>query len=205
MGGIKPNREGFNLIKKVIKFIYYTKREIKTIENYPYVLADKNNPYYKEKIKSSREKFFAVKENGEGFYHNLINLSDEWVLLILEKELRLQKEMNITSKIEGLNEKQKEIIKDLIKSVQENGDKIFNENKELIKRLLELKTNEAFPILIEGLNIYETGKHEPCTIYALILKFAKRDKELATKYLKEALEKNDAPEYYLNELSKKLK
>ncbi len=204
IGGVKPSRKGFNIIKKVIKFIYYTKREIKTIEDYPYVLADKNNSFYKEEIKSSREKFFVVKENGEGFYHNLINLSKEWVLLVLEKELRFQKEMNIIPKIENLNEKSKEIIRDLIQSVQEKGDNIFNENKELIKKLLELKANETLPALIEGLNMYETGKHEPCSIYALILKFAKKDKEIVIRYVKKALEKNEAQMYYLNELLEKI-
>ena len=205
IGGIKPFRKGFNIIKKIIKFIYYTKRDIKTIENYPYVLTDKNNPFYREEIKSSREKFFVVKEKGEGFYHNLINLSNEWVLLILEKELRLQKEMNISSKINSLDLDSKELINNLIKKIKEDGDKIFDNNPEIINKLLKLETSDVLPILIEGLNIYETGKHEPCTIYALILKFAKKDKEKVIKYIKEALEKNDAPEYYLNELLGKVK
>lgn len=197
-GGIKPDKHGFNLLKDVIKFLYYTKRSITTEENYPYALIDKNNPYYKEEIKSSREEFSVVKENGEGFYHNLINLSDEWVLLVLEKELRLQKQMDIYSKTKN------KIIINLIDRIKDVGDKIFEENNILMDNVLKLSVNEAIPPLIKALNIYETGKHEPCTVYSIILKFVKRDKEGVLKFLKSALKNNEAPEYYLKELIEKI-
>lgn len=203
-GGVKSNKQGFNILKNVIKFSHYTKRDIEIEENRPYAIIDKNNPFYKEGIKSSREKFFVVKENGEGFYHNLINLSNEWILLILEKELRLQKKMDINSKIKDLDIDKQKIIINLIKRIKSIGDKIFDKNKELINKLLKLDTNEVIPPMIEALNIYETGKHEPCTVYAIILKFAKKDFGGVLKFIKNALKNNEAPKYYLKELIEKI-
>lgn len=203
-GGIRPNKTGFNLLKNVIKFAYYTKRKIETYEDRPYVVIDKNNPYYKEEIKSSRETFFAVKENGEGFYHILINLSDEWLLLILEKELRLQKEMDIKSKIKDLESDKQKAILELIETTENIGDKIFNEHNELVDRVLELDIDDALPALIEALNIYESGNNEPCTIFAIILKFAEKKNSRLMQILKSALETNEAPKYYLQELIEKV-
>src|SRR3989338_7388664 len=88
-GGIKLDKKGFSLLKNVIRYQYYMTRNIKITRDEPYPKT--NNKNYQEKIISSKRKFFVIKENGVGFYHNLVNLSDEWVLLILEKELRLQK------------------------------------------------------------------------------------------------------------------
>ncbi len=204
-GGIKHNKIGFNPIKNVIKFCYYTKREIGVEGNYPNTFIDKESPFYREEIKSSKQKFFVVKENGKGFYHSLINLSDEWILLILEKELRFQKEMNINSKIKNLDESKKIILTELIEKIKNNGDKIFEENMELINKVINLNANELLPVLIEALNIYETGRHQPCTIYAIILKFGKINKEIVKPYLQDALKKRTAPSYYLNELLEKIK
>ncbi len=53
------------------------------------------------------------------------------------------------------------------------------------------------------LNVLETGKHEPCTVYATILKIGKTDKKVLN-YLEEALRNKTAPEYYLKELITKL-
>ena len=202
-GGIRPNRQGFSILKNVVKFAYYTKRDIATNESYAYAIIDKNNPFYREEIKSSRDKFFVVKENGEGFYHNIMNVSDEWILLIMEKELKLQKEMDINSEIGHLDVDKQNIITDLIEAIKNTGDEIFHTKKELIVKTLELETNEVIPVLIEALNIHETGKHEPCTVYAIILKFAKKDPEGILKFLEHALDDDRAPKYYLEELIKK--
>ena len=80
-GGIRPGKKGFSLIKKAVKFVYFTKREIETMQNTTHAKINPKNPFYKEAIKNSNEKFFVVKENGEGFYHSLINMSEEWLLL----------------------------------------------------------------------------------------------------------------------------
>lgn len=203
-GAVRADKRGFNILKNVIRFSYYTKRDIKIKEESPYTLINKKNSFYREETKSSRETFFVAKENGEGFFHNLINLSDEWILLILKKELRLQKEMDINSKIKNLEKGKQKIIVNLIETIKSIGDKVFDKNKELVDNVLKLDINEAIPALIEALNIYETGKHEPCTVYAIILKFAKKEPNEVMKFLKSALENNEAPKYYLEELIEKI-
>jgi hypothetical protein len=202
-GGVRPGKQGFDILKDALRFAYYTNRNIKVEDTYPYAKIDAKNPLFKAELKSSREKLFVVKENGEGFYHNLINNSSSWILLVLEKELRLQKNPNINIKIENLTDEKQKIILEAISNIEKIGDKIFSEKPKLIKSLTTLSTEETLPALIEALNLPETGKHEQCTVYALILKFAKKDPKSVLSYLKNALDKKEAQSYYLEELIKK--
>ncbi len=203
-GGIRQNRQRFSILNNVIKYAHYTKRDIEIEESCPYVVIDKNSLFYKEEIKSSRETFFVVKENGKGFFHNIINISKEWILLILVKELRLQKNMNVQSKIKNLSKEEQKTITDLIEEIKRIGDCVFEKRKELINKILSLNLDEAVPPLIEALNIYEAGKHEPCTIYAIILKFGKKNPAKTIELLKNSIKNDEAPRYYLNELINKL-
>ena len=102
-GGVRAGKNGFDILKNSIKFVYYTKREIEVDGDYPYPKVDNKISFLREEIKSSRDTFSVVKENGEGFYHNLINLSNEWILIVLEKELTLQKIPDFKSKIDVLS------------------------------------------------------------------------------------------------------
>jgi hypothetical protein len=204
-GGVRSGKQGFDLLKYALKFAYYTSRDIKVEDNYPYAKIDIKNPLFKEELKSSRDKLFVVKENGEGFYHNLINNSSSWILIVLEKELRLQKNPNIYAKIENLAKKKQNIILESIADIKKDGDEIFSKKHDLIKSLTDLPTEETLPALIEALNIQETGKHEQCTVYALILKFARKNPKFVLNCLNMALEKKEAQSYYLEELIKKTK
>ncbi|MBU2100593.1 hypothetical protein KKG83_05550 [Candidatus Micrarchaeota archaeon] len=123
--------------------------------------------------------------------------------MILEKELRLQKNLDINSKIINLEENEQWAIVDLIEIIRNVGDKLFDKNKKSIDKILMLDTDKAIPVLIEALNIYETSKHEPCSVYALILKFAKKQPGKVLGLLKTALTNDEAPKYYLEELIKK--
>lgn len=200
-GGVRPNKTGFNLLKDAIKFQYYTIRNIKITEDEPYPRIGGQN--YKEEIKSSKEKFFVVKEGGVGFYHSLINLSGEWVLLVLEKELRLQKTPDLQSKLNNLDKNQQKILIAVYDKILLYGDAIFDKEKQLIEEVCNLDVDKATPPLIEMLNVFETGKHEPCTVYAIILKIGKKNKKVID-YLKGAVKNKAAPKYYLEELIKKL-
>jgi len=200
-GGVRPNKTGFNLLKKVIKYQFYTTHNIKITKDEPYPKINGKN--YQEEIKSSKQKFFVVKENGIGFYHSLVNLSEEWVLLILEKELRYQKLPDLGSKMRDLNKSQQKTITLLQDKIILWGDGIFDKEKQLIEEINNLDTDTITPSLIEMLNVLETGKHEPCTVYAIILKIGKKNKKVID-YLKEAVKSKTAPKYYLEELIKKL-
>lgn len=199
-GGVKPNKAGFNILKDVIKFQYYTKRNIKITEDEPYPKIDGKD--YKEEVKSSKGKFLVVQENGIGFYHNLVNLADEWILLILEKELRLQKGPDFTSFITDLSKNQQKNITLLYDKILLYGDDIFEKESKLIQNICNFDVDIITPPLIEMLNVLETGKHESCTIYAILLKVGRKNNII--DYLKKAVKSKTAPEYYLEELIAKL-
>ncbi len=200
-GGVRPDKVGFHLLKNVVKYQFYTIRNIKITEDEPYPKICGQD--YKEEIKSPKQKFFVVKESGIGFYHSLVNLSDEWVLLVLDKELRLQKLPDLQSKINVLDKNQQKILTTLYDKILLFGDVIFDKEKQLIEEICNFDVDKTIPPLIEMLNVLETGKHEPCTVYAIILKIGKKNKKVID-YLKEAVKSKTAPKYYLEELIKKL-
>ncbi|MEK7579450.1 MAG: hypothetical protein AAB460_02895 [Patescibacteria group bacterium] len=205
-GILREEKENFSLVKNCLSFSYLTKREARTENGVPYALASDNENIHQQKPLSSKETLYVVKENGEGFYHNLINTTDEPLVLLLKKELRSGKQMNILKKTVELklSISPKRLIFKLFKKIKEHGDDLFNIEADMVEKVLDMEVDDLLPILIEGLNIYETGKHEPCTVYALLLKKAKLNKASALKYLKSAIKNNSAPHYYLNELIRKL-
>jgi hypothetical protein len=200
-GGIRPGKTGFNFVKNVLKYQYYTVRNVKIKQDEPYPKI--NGANYKEDVLSSRRKFFIVKENGTGFYHSLANLSNEWILIILEKELRLQKTVQLEPLLERLNKYQQKIILSFYDKILKYGDKIFKKEADLVRNISTLDVDQIIPLLIEMLNVLDAGKHEACTIYAIILKIGKKNKNVIN-YLREAIKNKSAPRYYLDELIKKL-
>ena len=202
-GGIKLNKAGFSILKNVIKYQYYTSRDIKIVNDFPYPKIGGIN--YKEKIVSAKEKLFVVRENGVGFYHNLVNLSNEWILLVLEKELRLQKEPNIEQTIRTYSLNDQKVFRTLYTKILRYGDKIFELDGQFITKVYNFDVAKSIPPLIEMLNVFETGKHEPCTVFGIILKIGKKNRLAVSNYLKEAVTEKTAPQYYLEELIKKFR
>ncbi|MEK6920346.1 MAG: hypothetical protein AABX82_00570, partial [Nanoarchaeota archaeon] len=200
-GGVRLGRSRFVLMKNIVKYQFYLSRDIKIKGDEPYPKVKEEN--YKEEVKSSGNKFFVVKENGSGFYHSLVNISDQWIVLLLEKELRLQKIPNIPSKIRSLATNEQKVILLLYKKIQEQGDLLFEQEADLVTNSCGISIDKILPALIDMLNILETGKHEACTVYAIILKIGRKNKN-TIHYLKDALKDNSAPKYYLEELIKKL-
>jgi hypothetical protein len=94
-------------------------------------------------------------------------------------------------------------LKDILKQIETKGDKIF-QNKQLVKELLKIDHNILVPILIRMLNFKETGKHEPCTFFAILLKIIKTNKKLVSKEVDKAIKFKTAPYYYLQDLKKKI-
>jgi hypothetical protein len=200
-GGVRPDNMGFIPLKNTISFQYYLGREVKSqIDSiYPKI----NGAGYKQNLKSSKEEFFAVQEDGTGFYHSLVNLSDEWVCIVLEKEFRLEKKPDLVKPLSMLSVPERHLMEELIGEIIVFGDELFSRAPKLIEQVLQIPPQKSVPCLIEMLNILETGKHEPCTVYAIILKISKRDKTIMG-LLNEANQNKDAPTYYLQELIQKL-
>lgn len=198
-GAARGGNRGYSLLKKCLEFVYYPTRHAKTLTAYPYAKAE----HALRLVKNSRTKFKVVKPSGYGFYHNLHNLTKEWLVLILDKKLDLTKEIDYEV-LDNCSEEEKRILLDFLRIVRERGDAIFGENNAIVEKVISLRPGKSLPALISFLNIPEMGKHEQCTVFAVILKIARKDKTFALKLLAEALAKNAAQPYYLSELIEKI-
>lgn len=204
-GGIDPRKAGYSQVRQAIKVASYVSRDIPTEGPEPYARVDPAHPYYREQLKSAKETFFVVRENGEGFYHNLTNLTTRWMVLILEKFLTQRREMNFAGKLDRLPASDQAVFRCLIETITEKGDRIFKENADLVNQVAGLPPEQVLPGLIEGLNFQETGNHEPCSVYAVILKISRQQPGQALDYLEKARLARDAPLYYLDELIRKVR
>src|SRR3989344_1091131 len=98
LGKINPIKKGFKPLIREIKFSFSLTRSIPTEEMSAY--AKFSGKYCKSQIKSWKNWFYVVKENGWGNFHSLINLSNEWAVALLKKELIDQKEINLKPYLE---------------------------------------------------------------------------------------------------------
>lgn len=203
-GGIREGKVGFSVLRKVLKYCYTDDREADTVGIRPYVKITQRLKNYHEAVKSTKETFFVVRENGVGFYHNLINISNDWLVLSLDKELRLSKKMDIESTLAVLNEEKQITLRSLMRAIQVKGDGIFTEHPDLVKVVSTFEPHIAMPTLIEGLNIHDSGRHEACSVYAIILKIGKKYPQKVCRQLEKAIEEKQAPRYYTEELIRKL-
>ena len=203
-GGIREGYNGFSILKNILKFCYLQGRNAETIGGHLSVRVSSRLLSYREAVKSSKESFFVVRENGFGFYHSLINLSTDWIVLLLDKELRLSKRMNIEATFLGLDTKSSNSLRVFMQAIQTIGDSIFTEHQELIQAVTALDPQVSIPTLIEALNIYDSGRHEACSIYAMILKIGKASPIEVQSFLLKALDEKQAPKYYVEEQLHKL-
>ncbi|MFA6553781.1 MAG: hypothetical protein WCT27_05125 [Patescibacteria group bacterium] len=196
LGGVAPGRSGFRKIDRAIKFAYYTKRDVE--------LGRKE--FFKEQYKSSHTPpFSVVKPDGFGFWHNISNTSNEWVLLVLEKQLAALIPLGTGKIIKSLPGDQQAKMLTLVKDIQEKGDKIFVNNDNPLRELGGIKPDALARLFVAMLNVPDHANHEPCTAVALLLKLAKGSRQVVKVECQAALESNGAPAFYLKEIIKKLK
>lgn len=202
LGKINPTRKGFSPITKEIKFDFSIARNIPTEKNSAY--SRFLQKHCKSELKSWKNWFYVVRESGWGNFHSLMNLSNEWVVMLLEKELTDQKKINLHQYLKKLPRQKSEKLQIYLKEIEESGDSIFT-NKILIRKLLKYPLQILVPILVQMLNAQETGKHENCTFFALLLKIAKKNKKLVLEKIDQAIKLESAPYYYLDDLRNKLR
>ncbi len=201
LGKINPTKKGFRPLVEEIKFDFSLTRSIPTKETSAYAKFSKK--YCKTQVKSWKNWFYVVKETGWGNFHSLINISNEWVVALLQKELTDQKKINIKPYLEKLPQTKASKLRAALHKIEHTGDKIFDD-VNFVSELLKFPSKILVPILLQMLNVQETGKHENCTSFALLLKIAKKNKSLVLKEVKRAIELKSAPYYYLDDLENKL-
>ncbi len=204
LGKIRPGKKGFSPVNKEVKFIFSLKREAPTEPDSSYSDYLKSpSKFYGIQLKSWRNWFYVVKKNGWGNFHSLINLSNDWVVMILEKELSDRKEINIKNILKSLPATRARALTDILEQIGVAGDKVFKD-KYLIMRLLRFDAKILVPVFIRMLNWQETGRHEACTFFAFLLKVAKNNKRLVIAEVDKAFRSKTAPNYYLQDLKNKL-
>jgi len=201
LGKINPTKKGYKPLVGEMKFNFFLTRNVPTEKMSAY--AKFSEKYCNSQLKSWKNWFYVVKENGWGNFHSLINVSNEWVVALLEKELIDQKEINIKPYLEKLSQLEAKKLQIVLQKIGQVGDKIFDD-KVFVSRVLKFPSKILVPILIQMLNVQETGKHENCTFFALLLKIAKKNKKQVLEEIKRAIELKSAPYYYLEDLNKKL-
>lgn len=198
-GFARKGNLGYVVVKDCVKFIYYPNKDAETLALFPYAKAENALSL----VKGSRMSFKVVKPSGYGFYHNLVNLTSEWLVLILKKKLDHTK--NIDFKLlDRLNQNESKLLRDFLTTVEEDGDSIFEKNKTLVSKVVSLSSEKSLPALVSFLNVPEAGKHEQCTVFAVILKIAKRYPALAREAVLEATKNKVAQSYYLEQLIRKI-
>lgn len=149
--------------------------------------------------------FAVVKNDGFGFYHNLINMTDEWLVLKLHKRLRPQRVVNLDPILETLDWQSADQLNKFYSSIVKYGDSIYSKDSQVIDMIVSMSIKETLPALIEMLYVHDSGMHEACTVFGMILKIGKTHPEIVTKYLQQALDQEDAvPPYYAEQLMAKI-
>lgn len=208
-GAVKENKHAFSKLKDCL--LVASTHENGTVSDLhePYLTfnlgeENKSPDLIMQKHSSGKAPFYVVKNDGFGFYHNLVNLTDDWLVLKLHKVLRAQKKVNLEPLLKNMQDEEASIYKELYNSIIEIGDNIFKERLDLINKIVNLPLRNTMPMLSEMLYIHDSGMHEACSVFALILKISKRNPEGVIKFLKTAIKENVIPVYYANQLIGKI-
>ncbi len=205
-GAIRAEGKSFSILKNCL-FVASSYEKGKTSSlNKPYMEYDLETTFgiSKEFYSAGEPPFAVVKSDGFGFYHNLVNSTDEWLVLVLNKKMRPQKSVDLVPHFADLSEKEADVLGRLYEAVVEYGDEVFKRAESLVDEVCQLQTERILPALGEMLYTFDTGKHEACTAFAMILKLSKTEPEKVIAYLNGALESKAIPVYYTRQLLQKI-
>lgn len=207
LGAAREGKSAFSKLKQSLLVVSRHKKDTVSDLNKPYLIFDfnsSNNDFISETYDAGTPPFHVVKPDGTGFYHTLINLTDEWLVLRLHKVLRPQRSVNLTPFLKDMQDGQADILKNLYKAIIVHGDKIFKEEAKLIQSVMNISPQDSLPAIGEMLYIRDTGKHETCSSFALILKISHRHPKQALNYLYKAEKEAVIPSYFANQLMSKI-
>lgn len=208
-GAVKAGKRNFSKLKDCLLVASQDKGSAVSDLNQPYLTANaddarKNSDLSFTKHSAGTAPFSVVKNDGAGFYHNLINLTDEWLVLKLHKRLRPQKAVDLEPHLARLTSEAANALRSLYVAIKKHGDGIFRKKPEAIKSVLDLPLEKSLPALGEILYVHDSGMHEACTAFAIILKIGKTNPERVTSFLRNAKNSDAIPPYYAEQLIGKL-
>lgn len=207
-GVIREGKHGFSKIKDCLLVASHSENGDVSGLNQPYLTFQADAPQYGQttlkKHSAGGSPFAVVKSDGFGFYHNLINLTDEWLALKLHKRLRPQKAVELEPLLEELPKEEASHLGRLYSAVVQHGDAVFAKEPKLIDGLKKFPVQRILPALGEMLFIHDSGMHEACTVFAVILKLSKDHPQEVSAYLEEARSRKSVPGYYATQLLGKI-
>lgn len=207
-GAVRINKSAFSKLKDCL--LVASKDENGSVSEltHPYLTFDMSeqggNELTLKKHSSGLPPFPVVKNDGFGFYHNLINLTDDWLVLKLHKRLRPNKPVELDKYLKNLNTKEAEAVLKLYNAVEKYGDGVFKHAPEAVQQILNLPVEVTLPPLGEMLFIHDSGMHEACTVFGIILKLAQNSPNRILEFLDNAIENNSIPLYYAKQLIGKI-
>jgi hypothetical protein len=203
LGGVREGRIGFSKLKHCLEFAHAANANSSEALNVPY--KETTIDGVQKPLLSSGSRAHVVKEDGFGFYHNLTNKADDWLVIKLEKHLRLTQGVDLAKFANGNNGDSMALASDFYRAVQTHGDEVFHAQPELVSRVANYRdAHQIVPPLIEMLKVYDAGRHEACTIFAILLRIGKKHPEVFHEYAAQALAENFEPAFYLKQLMQKI-
>lgn len=206
-GAVKDNKSGFSKLKNCLLVAAKSENGSFSDLNQPYLtydLKDKDNNLTLDFHSSGTSPFYVVKVDGYGFYHNLINVTEEWLVLKLKKKIRPQKKIVLENIFSDLLEEQKIILEKLYNAVVKYGDNLYRKEPALIADVLKMDISKSTSSLAQMLYIHDSGMHEACTIFSLILKIGNAYPEEVKTILTQLAKENKMPSYYSRQLINKI-
>lgn len=213
VGGVKINSASFSKKRDCLLVAAFNRNCGISNLNKPYLTfrqedldpTENGTPGLVKEWHSAGEPPFAVvRENGDGFYHNLLNQSHDWLVLVLNKHLRPLKGVELESALTNVSEEQADILRGFYEGIKLWGDQLFNYRPAAVEWVVELPPEKSLPALREMLYVHDTGKHEACTVFATILKIGRRNPETVTAFLQKSIAEKTIPEYYAQQLMGKI-
>lgn len=205
-GAVRDGKDSVSVVKNCVFVASIDKNEMVSELNEPYLTFDiaADEPHVEKKLHSAgTAPFYVVRSDGYGFYHNIINVTDDWLVLKLVKTLRPQRKVDL-SILNTYPSEQAMALNQFYTAVAKHGDEIFDREKELVSQICGMPLSTSLPALGEMLYIHDSGKHEACTVFATILKIAKTHPLFVQNFLRGTLENGSVPSYYAYQLLEKI-
>jgi hypothetical protein len=208
-GAVRTDKNSFSKLKGCL--LVASKNENGSVSEltHPYLTFDMAEQGGSEltlvKHSSGTAPFAVVKNDGFGFYHNLINLTDDWLVLKLYKRLRPQKSVELEKHLGSLSDEEIQAVTNFYQAVTKYGDGIFKNAHKEVDRVLNLPLDKLLPALGEMLFVHDSGMHEACTVFGVILKISLNYPKEVLGFLDDALKNNSIPPYYARQLIGKIK
>lgn len=205
-GGVRESKQGFSKLKNCLLVASFPNKEGTSDSPEPYLTFDPvRTPNLVKTFHSAGiSPFTVVRPDGFGFYHNLINVSDDWLVLKLKKNMRPQKRVNLDPHLLNVPLDEARLLRELYDEIIQQGDGVFQSRPELVQDISSLSPRQSLAALGEMLFTYDTGRHEACTAFAMLLKVGKLHSEETLSFLEDGMRKQSLPPYYAKQLIDKL-